>query len=405
MDNVLSTWGPRIFDPDAMTKIFIENATAKALDPSRWSGKSRLIRIRHMLLDAWKSLGITSVLHSNDVLKQAIDFFQTTDTPGASHLDIDKNTEAKVTEAKVNGISDSPANSNIDITQSATESNINSTQSATESNINSTQSASEDLFQKISAVELLFGIVKDTAIDTWKNEDKAILGKCLEYTVYYRDNVISSNMDLDVGIFKSKTLYWLNNGNYFSGWDVIMRVVLPLLAARKTELKDPFFAELVEMSRHADVDWMQSPAKYALESQTLLRPYIPKLEQMMTSDPKAKNLLNNIRNVLDYGVCIDNDELMDSTLNRVLQNLRFKVGGKGLFISASNTLFSHKNILAMSTATVAEYACANSRVLPGPVKWVGYAMYPHLFLMTRKALVGVENLFTRKTQAAVASAV
>ena len=364
MDSVLSGWGPRIFDADAVTKLFIENAIAKALDQSRWKGHTRLIRVRHMLLAAWKGLGITNVLHTNDVLKQAIDYFRET--------------------ATTDSISDSPAAAN--------------------SNINSTQSASEDLFQKISAVELLFGIVKDTAIDAWKTEDRAILGKCLEYIVYFKDNVISSNMDLEVGIFKSKTLYWLNNGNYFSGWDVIMRVVLPLLAAKRTELQDPFIAELVDKSKRAGVTKMQSPAKYALESQTLLRPYIPKLEKM-TSDPKAKNLLNNIRNVLDYGVCIDNDELMDSTLNRVLQNLRFKVGGKGLFISASNTLFSHKNILAMSTATVAEYACANSRVLPGPVKWVGYAMYPHLFLMTRKALVGVENLFTRKTQAAVASAV
>jgi hypothetical protein len=101
---------------------------------------------------------------------------------------------------------------------------------------------------------------------------------------------------------------------------------------------------------------------------------------------------------------------MDSTLNHVLQNLRFKVGGKGLFVSASNSLFSHKHILVMSTATtVAEYACANSHILPGPVKWVGYTMYPHLFLMTRKALVGVENLLARpfknNTQAAVAKAV
>jgi hypothetical protein len=138
-------------------------------------------------------------------------------------------------------------------------------------------------------VELLFGIVKDTAIDTWKTEDRAILGKCLEYTVCFRDNALSSDMELNIGIFKSKTLYWLNNGNFYSGWDVIMRVVLPLLAERKTELQDPFFAELVEMSISAGVDKMQSSDKYALESQTLLRPYIPELA-LMTSDPKAKNL-------------------------------------------------------------------------------------------------------------------
>jgi hypothetical protein len=364
MDGFLSNWGPKIFDADAVTKLFIENAIAKALDQSRWKGHTRLIRVRHMLLAAWKGLGITNVLHTNDVLNQAIDYFHET--------------------ATTDSFSDSPAAAN--------------------SNIKTTQRVSNDVFEKISAVELLFGIVKDTAIDAWKTEDRAILGKCLEYTVYFKENILSSKIELTVAIFKSKTLFWLNNDGHFSGWDVIMRVVLPLLAEKRTELQDPFIAELVQMSRDAGKDQMQSPAKYALESQTLLRPYIPKLEQMMTSDPKAKNLLNNIRNVLDYGVCIDNDELMDSTLNRVLQNLRFKVGGKGLFISASNTLFSHKNILAMSTATVAEYACANSRIVPGPVKWVGYAMYPHLFLMTRRALVGVENLFTRKTQADVAKA-
>jgi hypothetical protein len=99
MDCVFSTWGPKIFDADAVTKLFIENATAKALDPSSYSGHSRLICIWNILLNTWKGLGITSVLHSNAVLKQAIDFFQTNET------------------AAIDSISDSSADSKIKSTQ------------------------------------------------------------------------------------------------------------------------------------------------------------------------------------------------------------------------------------------------------------------------------------------------
>ena len=359
MASFLGNWGPKIFDADALTKIFIENAVAKALDPSRFSGEARIIRIRHILLNAWKGIGITSVLHADDVLTRTLAFFDNIRTAHAT--------------GPADALVSDPASDAADQPR---------------------QTVAQ--YQKMSAIDLLFGIIKDKAIDRQNNEDRAVLGRCLEYIVYYRANTVSSHARLTLALLKLHTIDDLNELGHYSGWDVIMHAVLPLLEEKRIKLEDPFFAGLVRDIIVAGIDYMVSPEKYASESQTRLLAFVPQLEAMPT-DPKAKNLLNNISNVVAYGVCVDNDELMESTLNRVIQSIKDQVGGKGLFIAAAKNLFSTKNILAMSTATFAEYSCYNSRVLPGPVKWIGYSMYPKLFFLTRQALANVEDLFSFKT--------
>ena len=114
--NMLLGLGTRFIDPNSLAKNFIETIAAKAVDPSRWSDAAKKVRLRHIMLEAWEAANIAKVLRLDDVVAQAAAFLG---------VEVPKTPE----------------------------------------------------YLKISAIDLLYNILKDTALDTWKPEERMLLAK------------------------------------------------------------------------------------------------------------------------------------------------------------------------------------------------------------------------------------
>jgi hypothetical protein len=343
--NMLLGLGTRFIDPNSLAKIFIETIAAKAVDPSRWSDAAKKVRLRHIMLEAWEAANIVKVLRLDDVVAQAAAFLG---------VEVPKTPE----------------------------------------------------YLKISAMDLLFGILKDTALDTWKPEELMLLAKSLNYAIYCRSDAFDDLVGLTLAMMVDHTIDELHESDHWSAWNVVIQVVLPLLHSKRTLLVDPFYARLVAQINLVDEASMQSQTKIEKESRTLLLSYQAQLKVEPTAQTaktdqediavvkaraKAKHIiLKNIQNVLDYGVCIDNDDMLEATVARIIESIKSKVDFKGLFISGAKTLSTTENVLAFSTATAVELAFRNTPFLPGPVRWLGYSLCPVLFLSSRSAIMAAE---------------
>ena len=327
--------GTRFIDPNGLAKNFIETIAAKAVDPSRWSDAAKKVRLRHIMLEAWEAANVVKVLRLDDVVAQAAAFLG---------VEVPKTPE----------------------------------------------------YIKISAVDLLYSILKDTALDTWKPEERMLLAKSLNYAIYCRSDSFEDRVGLTLDTMAASTIDELHERDHWSAWNVVIQFVLPFLSSKRTLLVDPFYARLVAQINLTDAVFFQSQAKIEKESRTLLLSYQAQLKVEPTAQEdiavvKAKTIiLKNIQNVLDYGVCIDNDDMLEATVARIIESIKSKVDFKGLFISGAKTLSRTENVLAFSTATAADLAFRNIPFLPGPVRWLGYSLCPELFLISRSAILAAE---------------
>jgi hypothetical protein len=321
--NMLAGLGNRLIDTSSLTKALIETIAAKALDPTRWLENTRLLRIRHVVLNACQAAGVATVLHSDDVVAQA-----------AAVLDVAVPREPQ--------------------------------------------------YLKISAMELLYGILKDTALDAWKPEERLLVAKALNYAIYYRADPYTHCADLTPALLMKYTIDELHEHTHCSAWNLVIQLILPLLYAKKASLVDPFYARLVAQISLTDASFMQSQDKIDRENRTLLLAFQAQLQ------PEAV-LLKKIQNILDYGVCMDNDDVLETAMARATQSIQSKINMKGLFISTAKSLLSTENVLAFSMATAADLAFRNTPNLPGPVRWLAYSLTPELFLGTRKAVLALRG--------------
>jgi hypothetical protein len=325
--NILAGLGNRLIDTSSLTKTFIENIAAKALDPSRWLENARPLRIRHVVMNALQAAGVASVLHSDDVVAQAAAFLGVAVPHAPEYL-------------------------------------------------------------KISAMELLYGILKDTALDAWSPENRMLVAKALNYAIYYRADSYADYSELTSATLTKYTVDELHEHVRCSAWNLVIQCVLPLLNSKKTLLVDPFYARLVAQINLSDPSFMQSQDKIDKESRTLLLAFQTRVQA--APEGKAKTmLLKNIQNILDYGVCMDNDDALETAIAHAIQSTKLTL--KGLFITAAKNLFSTANVLAFSTATAADLAFRTLPNLPTPVRLIGYSLYPELFLGTRKAILAAES--------------
>jgi hypothetical protein len=262
---------PSILDPEVMSKTFIESLAAKALDPSRWSGAGRDMRMRHMVLDGWKALGITPVLCAADVMQQAGKWLEK---------------QGKDVQGDLLG------------------------------DLRKVEQGEE--WRRISAVELIFLILKDSALDAWTADQRKTVGKCLNYAIWARDkpDKLRGNEDWS-DIMKKLNILEFWKQTEAGPWDVVMFVVMPVL--NNTKLDDPSAAMAVEALK-GNVIWND---KVSMENMTWLTRFLEVLKKAELAKPSKEgaNLRRNVAHVLETGACIDSQTLIDETVNKTVQNV------------------------------------------------------------------------------------
>ena len=281
-----------------------DKAYEKILDESRWSEKGKKMRIHDLGMDVAKQLGEGVVLRSGDVVMQACEWLEkelTSTTTTEQPL-------AKMLLEKIRAQQKYAA------------------------------------WEKISAVELMFDILKDESLTALQPDERRILAKCLNYAIEYSEHYEGLSRDdgttiarttLTANFVKRYTVQEIWDTGEYTAWNVVNMVVIPLLNDKGIRMQEASVARLVsqfQLNMEENTTGKNNIEKVKKENIQMLKEFSNTSRALVIIKDKKQlaRILDNIHNVLIWGKCVDWSNLMDKTVITAAHK-------------ATDTLFEEKN--------------------------------------------------------------